>query len=383
MCGNRLLIVDDDQAFAQLVERVARGCGFDTRWVSTESALKETVPAWIPTAIALDLAMPGMDGMDALQHLEAMGSNARILIMSGHDPRITEAAKRVGIERGLEIVGIVAKPVRTVHLRARLEELLQPQENTAVSELHRALRRRELFVVYQPKVMLATGELRGVEALVRWQHPLRGLVPPDQFIPLAEKIGIIDALTGFVLDEAIRQQSAWAARGLDLEVSVNLSPLSLVREELVDEISAVCRKHAVPPGRVTLEITETAAMSDTLRSLDLLTRLRLKGFGIAIDDFGTGFSSLARLQRLPVTEIKIDRSFVQESLNSRPAWAIVKTVVDLARNMEMISVAEGVETSEHYTLLASFGCHLGQGFGIGRPMEAARIAGWLSSRVPS
>ncbi len=378
MCGNRLLIVDDNRDFADFVARVAVGCGFEIRFATGEAAFKDAVAAWAPTAIALDLAMPGMDGLEALRHLEAMDSGARILIMSGHDRRVVEAAQRVGLERGLEIGGVLAKPIRAAHLRAKLEELLRPLEDTAMSELRQALRRGELFVLYQPKVAFASGAPTGVEALVRWHHPTRGPIAPDSFLPLAEQIGMMDALTGYVLECAIRQQAAWAAQGLDLEVAVNLSPVNLVREELADDIMVLCRKHAVRPERVTLEITETAAMSDALRALDLLTRLRLKGFGIAIDDFGTGFSSLARLQRLPVTEIKIDRSFVQESLTSRSAGAIVKTVVDLARNMEMTSVAEGVETTEHFRMLASLGCQLGQGYGIGRPLEAPALAEWMA-----
>jgi EAL domain-containing protein (putative c-di-GMP-specific phosphodiesterase class I) len=368
---NRLLIVDDEKEFGAFVAKVALGTGFKVKLTSRPQDFKEAAAEWKPTLVALDLQMPEMDGIELLRYLAAEHSAPRIVIMSGVDGRVVDAARRVGLERGLDIAGVITKPVRAKDLKALLEGLRCPTpEVLDEAALAQAIANGDLFLQYQPKVSLRDGTLVGVEALVRWRHSTRGLVSPNQFVPLAEESGLIDDLSRIVLTQAIIQQRKWAVQGLDLQVAINLSPLNLRSGSLADDIAALCLEHTVPPERITIEITETAAMDDALQALDTLTRLRLKGFKLSIDDFGTGFSSLTRLQRLPATEIKVDQSFVRECTISRDALAIVKTVIDLARNMELTSVAEGIETDDHYRIVAELGCDLGQGYGIGKPMMA-------------
>lgn len=378
---DRLIVIDDEPELGRFVGRVGESIGYEVKVTTRVHDFKEQVTQWKPTVIIMDLAMPEADGLELLRWLAAESFRAQVVIMSGFDARVVEAAKQIGQERGLNICFTFNKPVRVQDLKEKLEALKRVKdESLDEADLERALNARELFLQYQPKVELKTGALKGVEALVRWKHPVRGVVPPDQFISLAEMSGLIDKLTDFVLAESIYQQKFWAQQGLDIHVAVNLSPVNLRAENLVEHIGMLCQSENVSPDRLVLEITESTAMSNALQSLDILTRLRLKGFRLSIDDFGTGFSSLSRLRRLPVTEIKIDRTFVIESLTSSDALIIVKTVIGLARNMNLTVIAEGVETMEHYKMLEELGCDLGQGYGIAKPMEAGELLMWNAKR---
>lgn len=380
---DRLVVIDDEVELGRFVGRVAESVGYEVKVTARVQDFKDAVIQWKPNAIIMDLAMPEADGLELLRWLASENCKTRIIIMSGYDMRIVDAAKRIGIERGLDISFAFSKPVRVQDLKEKLESIKQQQSDPIQPEdLDRGVSSRELFLLYQPKVELGTGMLQGVEALVRWRHPTRGIVPPDQFIALAESAGLMNNLTDFVLGEALHQQKAWVENGLDIQMAVNLSPLNLQNEQLADRIVSLCAAEDVMPGRVTLEITETAAMSNALEALDILTRLRLKGFRLSIDDFGTGFSSLSRLRRLPVTEIKVDRSFVGDMLTSPDAFVIVKTVIALAHNMNLASVAEGIETEEHYKMLMELGCELGQGYGIAKPMPAEDLIRWNESLNP-
>jgi EAL domain-containing protein (putative c-di-GMP-specific phosphodiesterase class I) len=206
-----------------------------------------------------------------------------------------------------------------------------------------------------------------------------GLVPPDQFIAVAEEQGLIHALTLSVMNQALGQLALWDARGLELSIAVNVSAQLLDSPDLVEEISSLAARHALPPSRVTLEITETTAAGDLGAALGVLARMRLKGFGLSIDDYGTGFSSMQQLARIPFTELKIDRSFVHGSAKSKHARVILQSALDMARRLELVSVAEGIETMEDWRLLQEFGCMIGQGYLIAKPMPAAALQEWIRS----
>jgi EAL domain-containing protein (putative c-di-GMP-specific phosphodiesterase class I) len=243
-------------------------------------------------------------------------------------------------------------------------------------ELARALANDELRLDYQPKVDLASGGIIGVEALVRWHHPTRGRLAPDLFIPLAEKTNQIGAVTRWVMGAAVRQWRRWCDRGLDISIAVNFSGRNLDEIEFPDVLEGLCRAAGAPCTQFIIEITETATAADEIKMMDITTRLRLKGFHISIDDFGTGYSSLVQLQRLPFSEMKIDKSFVIQCPRSRESLIIVKSIVDLAHNLGLKVIAEGVETPEVLALLGGFGCDLVQGYYIGRPMDGSRLPEW-------
>ncbi len=249
-------------------------------------------------------------------------------------------------------------------------------------ELRRAIEVGELVVHYQPKAELATGRITGVEALVRWQHATRGFIPPDEFVPIAERTGLIKPLSRYVLATALNQCREWSAAGLDLHVAVNLTIPDLLDLELPDQIAALLEETGVAPEQLELEITESTILADPTRVRSNLDRLNDLGLSLAIDDFGTGYSSLAYLKRLPVRTIKIDRSFVMDMLESDSDAAIVRSTVELARNLGLRIVAEGVETEEVWELLREQGCTLAQGYLIGRPAPAEELRDLLEERVP-
>jgi EAL domain-containing protein (putative c-di-GMP-specific phosphodiesterase class I) len=262
-------------------------------------------------------------------------------------------------------------------LEAVLTQYLQVPRAPTADELRRAIDRAQLVVHYQPKCRLSSGEWQvvGVEALIRWQHPEAGLIYPDAFIPLAESTGVIAALTDFVLQEGIRQLGTWRAQGVDLDLSVNLSP-HLVRElDFPDRLAELMRAHALDNSRLTLEITETAALEDPARTRDILTRLRVKNFGLSLDDFGTGYSSLTQLYRMPFNELKVDKSLGLELHQSREARTIVRSLVDLAHNLGLKVCTEGVETAAALQFLEVAGSDFVQGYYLGRPVPAEAIPG--------
>jgi diguanylate cyclase (GGDEF)-like protein len=240
-------------------------------------------------------------------------------------------------------------------------------------ELRRAIESDELVVHYQPKASLESGRIVGVEALVRWQHPERGLIAPSEFIPLAERTGLIKPLTRHVLACALAQCAAWKAAGLDLHVAVNMTIPDLLDLELPDRIEALLAETGVRPDQLELEITETTILADPFRVRQVLTRLNEMGLRLAIDDFGTGYSSLAYLKRLPVQTIKIDRSFVSGMCDDPSDATIVRSTIDLGRNLGLTIVAEGVESQEIWESLQGLGCSLAQGFLIGRPSPGEEI----------
>ncbi len=255
-----------------------------------------------------------------------------------------------------------------------------PSRPALLGELRRAIEERELVLFYQPKVLLASGQIGSVEALLRWRHPDRGLILPDDFIPLAQETSLIKPLTLYVVDEALRQRRAWQTEGLELAVAVNLFVRNLLDAELPEQLRRLLEKWDVEPAALELEITESTMLADPLRTKLLLDRLSAMGIRLSIDDFGAGYSSLAYLKRLPVDEIKIDRSFVVNMDADEDDAAIVRSTIDLARNLGLDVVAEGVETAETWGALSSLGCTAGQGFYLSPPVTADELRDWLRAR---
>ncbi|GAB7193475.1 EAL domain-containing protein [Kineococcus sp. NUM-3379] len=255
-----------------------------------------------------------------------------------------------------------------------------PRRLAMVPELRAALASGDVHVHVQPKALLATGEVVAVEALVRWDHPELGRISPEEFVPVAERSGLISALTSRVLDDALAACALWRAHGADISVAVNLSPRSLRGTDVVEDVSRLLRRHRVPGDRLTLEITEGSVMSDPARSVAILHELRALGVRLSVDDFGTGYSSLSYLKRLPVQEVKIDRSFVGGLHEGSDDVPIVRSIVDLGRHLGLDVVAEGVEDQATWDLLASMGCDLVQGWHLGRPVPVAEFLPWLQAR---
>ena len=248
------------------------------------------------------------------------------------------------------------------------------------SELSHAIERQQLTLHYQPKVSFKTGRVVSAEALVRWLRPEHGLVAPDEFIPLAEHTGLIRPLTQWVLYEALRECAAWRKAGIEITLAVNLSARNLLEAQFTELLASHLAAWSVPPEYLELEITESAIMSDPMRALDALTRLDAMGVRLSIDDFGTGYSSLAYLKKLPVDTLKIDKSFVMNMAQDGDDALIVRSTIDLAHNLGLRVVAEGVENQQTWDMLDELGCDIAQGYFLSRPLAAADFMEWLEKK---
>lgn len=246
--------------------------------------------------------------------------------------------------------------------------------------LERAAAAEELFLAYQPKLDLRSGEITGVEALARWQDPRRGEIQPAFFIPAAEDAGLIDWFSEWALTSAIRQWTFWQNQGLQLELAVNISALNLEHVGFPDLVSRLCAEAGVNRSGLMLELTEGATQEAT-RLMDTISRFRLKGVGISLDDFGTGYGSLVQLRSLPFTELKIDRSFVSDLLTSRDSRAITRGLITMAHELELVVTAEGVEDQATLEALSALGCDKAQGYIIAHAMPGDQLALWLGRRA--
>jgi EAL domain-containing protein (putative c-di-GMP-specific phosphodiesterase class I)/ActR/RegA family two-component response regulator len=377
MPDNRILIVDDQRAIAEIIAKVAESCGY-TALVTTDAAcFLERVDDWAPTHIVVDLVMPEVDGIEVLRHLAARQSTARIIIASGLDGKTVDVARRLAIERHLDLVATLLKPFRRDELLALLAGVKVADWCTPAT-LRAALARDELLLYYQPKIDVVSGAVVGLEALVRWLHPERGLVLPDAFLPVIEENGLVEPLTDAVMQLATAQLAKWGGAYTG-RVALKLSNRGLSDLSFPDRVAQQCSSVGVAPERIELELTESCAMADPALAMDILGRLRLKGFSLSLDDFGTGFSSLSHLARLPFSEIKIDKSFVIDCATSHEAPVIIRSIVDLAHNLNLRAVADGVEHLAAREMLAEFGCDLAQGRHIAEPMPADCVLGWLDA----
>ncbi len=246
-----------------------------------------------------------------------------------------------------------------------------------LGQVRGALERGEFVLHYQPQVDLKTRRMTGVEALVRWQHPEHGLMAPPSFIPLIEPTALVGPFTLQLIDVALRQMAAWRTRSIYPQMSVNLSARNLLDPELPAKVAELLQLHAIPAKRLTLEVTESAALVDPERAVAVLAALRERGIEVSVDDFGTGNASIEYLSTLPASEIKIDRSFITGILEDPRADAIVRSTLDLARNLGLTVVAEGIETEAEMEHLTALGCETGQGYFFSRPVPAAELAGQL------
>jgi diguanylate cyclase (GGDEF)-like protein len=255
-----------------------------------------------------------------------------------------------------------------------------PGRLTLITQVRPAIENHEFTLHYQPKVRLSDGKIQGVEALVRWRHAERGLVMPDDFIPMVERTVLLKPLTLFVINEALRQSHRWARRGLPLEVAVNLSPRSLLDPQLPDHVAELLERWDVEPSRLILELTESFLMADSGRSIGVMGRLSGVGIQLSIDDFGTGYSSLSHLKRLPLQEIKVDRSFVEHMRDDPNDAMIVAATVELGRNLGLRVVAEGVQDGATFDELGRIGCDMAQGFELSEPLAAPDLTRWIEER---
>lgn len=385
-----ILVVDDESLVTDLLTVSLEDLGFEH--ICAEStgvgALARLDEGLSPAVIFCDLNMPGMDGVELIRHLARRQFQGGVILLSGADWRIVKTCEEMGAAFGLAMLGALQKPFSREEISLLLSRA--PRRRTGRSpaeapispdELKQGMEAGQLMAWFQPQVSASDGTLAAVEALVRWQHPQRGLIPPMAFIPVAEEHGLIDALLETVYRDAMGHVGRWISQGHALRVAVNLSTDNLNSHDLPERMEAWSRESAVPSQSVVIEVTESRLSKNLALAQEILTRLRLRGFGLSLDDFGTGYSSLEQLHRLPFTELKIDRGFVHGAATDSRSRAVFESSVELARKLSMTTVAEGVEDEDDFLFAQSLGCDLVQGYHFARPLPSAELGAWMAQRV--
>ncbi|MGL5487504.1 MAG: EAL domain-containing response regulator [Shewanella sp.] len=332
-----------------------------------------------------DLRLPGMDGMALLRRLASKEFKGGIILSSILDNDVVDAVLRMGNEFGLQVLGRLDKPTSQQQLQSLIDKLSPTEDmyrqriespHITAAELQHSIKNSNLEPWYQPKVYLSSGEWYGVEVLARWSHPIYGMVSPDVFIPLAEKHGLMHLLTEMIIREAFSHYHQCAKTKPSLNMSLNLSASSLVDKSLSNLLLLHCGLNHITPEKITLEITESTFTEDIGQALEILSRLRMHGFGISIDDFGTGYSSLQQLALLPFTELKLDRAFINHCHSIAAHMAIIESSIILANNLGLKTVAEGVEDKKTWQLLEKLGCHTCQGNFVAKAMPHHELTTW-------
>jgi len=383
-----MLLVDDDYIMHRVTTIILNDLGIYKVFtaLSGHQALEALEDMQYAIDIIIcDLNMPEMDGIEFTRHLAQKNYTGALIISSGEDIRILKTVEKLAIEHELQVLGVLEKPITQAkisqlldaHDQAINEGTLQQIEVLGVDELSHAIKHGQLETYFQPKVDVKTQQVTGVEALVRWLHPTKGIISPYIFIPMAEEHDLIFELTLAVCRKALQNAAIWRERGFELDIALNISVDALNDLDWPDAMAALVEASGLQPTSITFEVTETRLMDHLSVALDILSRLSLKRFKLSIDDFGTGYSSMEQLQRIPFSEMKIDRAFVRGASEDASARAILESNVSLARKLNMKVVAEGVETEEDWNLVTYLGCDQVQGYYLAKPMPADQLCEWL------
>ena len=393
-----IYIVDDEQQHVDLMIEMISIAGLSATGF-TSAKLFVDHPIADTDIILLDLNMPDMDGIEVMRTLYDKGCMPTYILVSGFDERVLHSAKQFADAKNILVAKKLSKPINTkefihyisqLHIESRLQltktcvaqkQATNTQQKLSLEQLKTAIRENQLVLFYQPKLNIKTRKVTGFEALVRLQHPQLGLVFPDQFIAMAEQNDLISELTYEVFRLATEDYLRFRAAGISPGISINISAQDLLDLSMPEHFSALAKAKNIPPEAITIELTETAILKSVSDSLDILNRLRMKGFSLSIDDFGTGYSSLVQLYQAPFTELKIDQHFVMRMLDDDEALSIVKICILLAKELKMTSVAEGIESQEIWDKLEQLGCDLAQGYLISKPVPVDACCEWVEKNT--
>ena len=378
----------DDRQRTALVDMLAqRGAPRVTARADGRAALAcfdDHVTPCVNLAI-IDLALPELDGVSLLRALAERASEARVIVTGAYDDSVLFSVETLARAYGLELLGVIAKPFNEDKLAALIAHYDAPASAAAsipgpsftFAEVGEGLRANQFTPLFQPKIALDTGRVVGLEALARWRHPEHGLVEPDAFMPTLEFNHRVDFLDWAMIEQSVACCRRLHAQGNRIGVSINLAPATLAHGGFVEQIAACMARHGVTPDFITFELPESSVLTCDAAFLERLLRLRMAGYGLAIDDYGTGRSNLQLLARIPFTELKIDRSFVDGACNRPAIGAVLAAFLGLARNLRRTSVAVGVENRQDWDFLQELGCSCAQGYHIAKPMPAEQFEAWL------
>ncbi|RJG21602.1 EAL domain-containing response regulator [Massilia cavernae] len=378
---------DQDQRLA-LVDMLGKlGASQVSEAPDGHTALRSFTEAFAPAVdvAVIDLALPGMDGLELIRTLAGMNCRARLIVTGVHPSNLMFSIETMAQAYGLELLGTISKPATIARLQSLLENYApppQPSERTkgptfTFAEIGLGLQARQFEPFFQPKIELATGRVKGLETFARWRHPEHGVLEPAAFIDALEQHNRIDFLDWTMIERSVECCREFQDKGIPMAISINLAPETLAHQAFIQQISACLERHRVLPHYVTFEMPESSVLTTDPTFLERLVRLRMMGFGLAIDDYGTGRSNLQLLARVPFSELKIDRSFVDGASKKRALGTVLSSCLGLARSLDRMSVAVGVETRQDWDFLQGLGCTYAQGYHIAPPMEASAFPEWL------
>lgn len=371
-----LLALDDDEEIGSLLCAIGQRAGFDVTATTDHKEFQTTLRLRRPDVIVLDLQMPEMDGVQMLRFLADEKVEAGIVLVTGMDQRTISSAEQYGRSKGLRVLATLQKPFMPEDLSNALSTAQAATRSLTPSDLQKAIESNQLIVHYQPTISrFADGswDISSFEALLRWDHPIRGIVTPDAFISMGEEHGLIGAMTDFVIQRGIEQLRGWKAMRFNLGIRINIAASLITDIDFPDRLEAILLEQEVDPAALTLEVTETATLEQNTETIDILTRLRLKNINLAIDDFGIGYSSLTQLVRMPFSEMKIDKSLLISIHESQESRIMVDALVELAHKLNLTVCAEGVETEKALEFLGEVGCDAAQGYYISQPIPPADV----------
>lgn len=348
-------------------------------------ALQAGVAPAVNVAI-VDLDLPGMDALALIRQLAGIQTPARLVVTGARPADLLFSVETLAEAFGVELLGALAEPLSAARLKPLLENYTPlaraPKKpggpRFSFQQIGIGLQKRQFEPFFQPRIELATGQVKGLEAFARWRHPEHGVLGPASFMQALEESGRIDFLDWSMIELSVERCRWFREQGIGMPISLNIAPETLAHPAFVRQIGAALERHKVAPMEVTFELPESSVLNTNPDFIERLVRLRMMGFGLAIDDYGTGSSNLQLLARIPFTELKIDRSFVDGASKRRPLGTVLRSYLNLARSLERMSVAVGVETRQDWDFLQGLGCNFAQGYHIANPMEASAFPAWFA-----
>ncbi|WP_313706421.1 EAL domain-containing response regulator [Massilia sp.] len=333
----------------------------------------------------IDLELPGMDGLELIRNLATLDSDVKLIVTGAQPANLLFSVETLAQVYGIDLLGTAAKPVTAAKLKPLIDNYVPPAQAGAGEEAPRftfadiglGLQKRQFEPFFQPKIELATGQVKGLEVFARWRHPEHGILSPAAFIDALEQNNRVDFLDWSMIEMSVERCRWFHDQGTPISISINLAPETLAHPAFIRQITACLGRHTVLPDYITFEMPESSVLNTDPNFIERLVRLRMMGFGLAIDDYGTGRSNLQLLARIPFSELKIDRSFVDGASKRRPLGTVLRSCLGLAHSLDRMSVAVGVETRQDWDFLQGLGCTYAQGYHIANPMEASAFPGWL------